>query len=280
METLILNPEKLEEVKALTKKDGYENLHILSDFDRTLTYGTVDGVKIPSIIALLRDGDYLSDDYAKKAHALFEKYHPFEKNLELSREERKKAMENWWKEHHELLIRSGLSKKNLEDILEKETVKFREGVLDFLDFLNQKKIPLIILSASGCGDVVRMFFQKNKKDYPNIHYVVNQFNWNEEGRAISPKGRVIHSMSKDEAILKEIPQVYEEIKERKNVILLGDSIDDLGMVEGFDYHHLIKIGFLNPGYYNLREDYEKNFDVIIEGDGDFSYVNNLMRDLS
>ncbi len=279
MKIIIPNPENLERLKSQIKTGGYLSIHVLSDFDRTLTYGEIDGVKTPSIISMLRDGNHLTEDYAKKAHALFDKYHPIEIDPSIPLQEKKKAMQEWWETHNKLLIESGLSKSDLEDIVKNGHVRFREGVPEFLDFLHQHNIPLIILSASGCGDAVQIFFKKIGRDYPNISYVTNQFNWDENGRAISLKGLIIHCMNKDETILREIPEVYSRIQNRKNVLLLGDSIGDLGMVEGFQYENLLRIGFLNFDYDKLREEYKKNFDVVLGGDGDFNPVNTLIRDL-
>jgi len=132
MNIIISNQRKLESLKEAIKKQGYKNLHVLSDFDRTLTYGCIDGVKTPSIISMLRDDRHLSEDYAKKANALFEKYHPIEIDPKVSLEDKKKAMTEWWNIHNKLLISSGLSKKDLEDIVNNGHVKFREGVGDFL----------------------------------------------------------------------------------------------------------------------------------------------------
>jgi len=279
MKTIISNPKNLEKLKSQIKAKGYQNLHILSDFDRTLTYGEIEGIKTPSIISMLRDGNHLSDDYAKKAHALFDKYHSIEIDPSIPLEEKKKAMQEWWETHNKLLLKSELSKSDLEDIVKNGHVRFREGVPEFLDFLYQQNIPLIILSASGCGDAVQMFFKNIGKDYSNISYVTNQFNWDKNGKAISSKKLLIHCMNKDETILKEIPKIYFNIRNRKNVILLGDSIGDLGMIEGFKYENLLKIGFLNFDYNKLREEYKNNFDIVLEGDGDFNQVTNLIKNL-
>jgi 5'-nucleotidase len=279
MKLIIPNPENLERLKSQIKTGGYSKIHILSDFDRTLTYGEIDGVKTPSIISMLRDGNHLTENYAKKAHALFDKYHPIEIDPSIPLKEKKKAMQAWWETHNKLLMESGLSKSDLEDIVKNGHVRFREGVPEFLDFLHQHNIPLIILSASGCGDAVQMFFKKIGRDYSNISYVTNQFNWDENGRATSPKGLIIHCMNKDETILREMPEIYSKIHDRKNVLLLGDSIGDLGMVEGFQYENLLRIGFLNFDYDKLREEYKENFDVVLEGDGDFNPVNTLIQDL-
>ncbi|HDP74138.1 MAG TPA: hypothetical protein ENN46_04270 [Candidatus Woesearchaeota archaeon] len=279
MQVIIPKPEVLERRKLEIKKDGYQKLHVLSDFDRTLTYGTVNGKKTPSIISMLRDGNHLAEGYAEKANKLFEKYHPIEISTSIPTPEKKKAMQEWWETHNRLLVESRLSWLDQEDIVKSGYVRFREGIPEFLGFLYRQGIPLVILSASGCGEAVKLFFQGNSLDYPNIHYVTNQFNWDENGNAVSAKEPVIHCMNKDETILKEIPEVYSEIRDRRNVLLLGDSVSDLGMIGGFEYKNLVKAGFLNFDFGKLREEFEKHFDVILQGDGNFGYINKLIREL-
>ncbi|MEK6885987.1 MAG: hypothetical protein AABX17_03410 [Nanoarchaeota archaeon] len=279
MKIIIPNPKNLEKLKVQIRKAGYQNLHVLSDFDRTLTYGAIDGVKTPSIISMIRDGNHLTKDYAQRAHALFDKYHPIEVDSKIPLLKKKEAMQEWWETHNKLLIESGLSISDLEDIVKNGHVKFREGVPEFLDFLHEHNIPLIILSASGCGDAIQLFFQKIGKDYSNILYVTNKFNWDKNGQALSAKSPIIHSMNKDETILKKIPEVYKIIKSRKNVLLLGDGLGDLGMIEGFNYSTLLKVGFLNFDYDKDVESFKKQFDIILEGDGDFNYVNSLIKEL-
>ncbi len=276
MKIIIPNPENLEKLKVQIKKGGYQNLHILSDFDRTLTYGNIDGIKTPSIISLLGNGNYLTEDYADKANALFKKYNQIEINPEISLTKKKEAMQEWWQTHNKLLIASGLKRKDIEDIVKNGHLKFRKGVLDFL---YKYSIPLIIISASGCGDAIRLFFQKNNKDYPNISYITNYFHWDKEGRAVSVKEPIIHSINKDETILENIPEVYNIVRNKKNVILLGDNIEDIDMVKGFRYENLLKIGFLNYDCNKIKEKYEKNFDIILYGDKDFYFVNDLIKEL-
>ncbi|HLC47390.1 MAG TPA: hypothetical protein VJI75_06715 [Candidatus Nanoarchaeia archaeon] len=279
MEIIIPNPGNLGQLKSRIRGAGYQNLHILSDFDRTLTYGAINGAKTPSIISMLRDGKHLTDDYAAKAHALFDKYHPIEIDQKIPVAEKKRFMQEWWETHNRLLIESGLSRADLEDIAKNGHVRFREGVPEFLDILHKYDIPLVILSASGCGDAIQLFFKQIGKDYSNIYYVTNKLNWDKNGKAVSVNGPIIHCMNKDETVLKSIPEVYKSIKNRRNVLLLGDGIGDLGMIEGFDYLNLLKIGFLNFGYNDSRKEFERSFDIILQGDGNFDFVNVLIRDL-
>lgn len=277
MEIEITNQKKLNLFQSKIRKGEFDNLHLLADFDRTLTYGTTsEGEKSPSLIALLRNGGYLDEDYAKKAHALFDKYHPVEVDPDVSRQEKKEAMRKWWESHDRLLIEKGLSKQDFKDIIKESGVKFRKGVPDFLAFLNEHDIPVVIISASGTGEAVPMFFEKREVDFANIHFVVNRFEWDEKGVAVDYKKPVIHSMNKDETVLEEFPEIYKKVRKRREVILLGDSLGDIDMVEGFDYSQLLKIGFLCYNVEENREQYRKNFDVVLEGDGDFGFISDKL----
>ena len=63
------------------------------------------------------------------------------------------------------------------------------------------------------------------------------------------------------------------------MILLGDDLQDLGMVKNLDYDNLIKIGFLNENVDENLEKYKEGYDVVITGDGDFSFVNELIGEI-
>lgn len=281
MKEYITSPDKFKKMKEKIKEGSYQNLHVLSDFDRTLTYGTTaEGEKRPSLISVLRNGDYLDQDYAEKAHALFDKYHPIEMDPDLSHEKKKRAMQEWWETHNELLIEKGLSKNHFRDIIEEGGIEFREGVPEFLDFLNKKQIPLVIMSASGAGEAVPMFFEEEEKKYSNIYFIVNRFNWDSHGRAISHKEPIIHSLNKDETVLEEFPEIYEKVKDRKDVILSGDTLSDVDMIEGFDFSQLLKIGFLCYKIEKNREGYKQAFDVVLEGDGDFKFINGQLFEIN
>jgi hypothetical protein len=55
--------------------------------------------------------------------------------------------------------------------------------------------------------------------YSNISLIGNDFVWDKNDVAIDFKKPIIHSMNKDETVLKDFP-IFEKIKDRKNVILL------------------------------------------------------------
>lgn len=278
-EVIISNFEKLAGAGEAIKRGGPENLHVLADFDRTLTTAFVDGKSVPSLISILRDGNYLTTDYAEKAHALANKYHPIETDMNISFDEKWKAMDTWWREHSKLLIESGLKKYDLEKVAISGGVRLRDGFSEFAEILRTNNIPLVIMSASGIGtESISLFLKHVGALSSNVHIISNEYEWDKEGKASMMKEPIIHSLSKYETAIQNY-SVFNVIENRRNVILLGDSVDDLGMVKGFDYDNLITIGFLNDKVEENREHYKKVFDVVLTGDADMIYVNKLLSEV-
>ncbi len=272
--------ENLEKIKNTIKRGGTNNLHILADFDRTLTKVFVNGKKVGSLLTVLRESDILPQEYRQKSQELFDYYHPIETNASLTKEEKKKMMDEWWSRAFKLMIDFGLKKIHLQRIVGTGLVQFREGALEFFDILKQNNIPIVIMSASGVGEAISLIFEKAGKLSDNVHIISNAFNWDASSQALSAKELIIHSLNKDETLIKDFPEIFKKIKNRKNVILLGDNIEDIAMVEGFDYDNLIKIGFLNENVEENLEIYKRNFDTIITNDGSMKLINELLKEIA
>jgi len=277
---LITNKERFEELKKEFKKDGVEKLHVLADFDRTFTYAFVNGKKIPSLLSVLRDEKYLTPDYSEKANALFDKYHAIEINPDVPLEEKKKVMKEWWTVHFELLIKSNLSKNDIVKAVKSNNIVLRDGLIEFLNTLKINNIPLVVLSSSGLGkEAIELCLEKKRLFSENIHIISNSFKWDKNGKAVSVKEPIIHTLNKDETAIKNFPGIFEKVRERKNIILLGDSISDIEMATGFDYEKLIKIGFLNEEIESSLESYKKDFDVLILNDSSAQFLNQLLKEI-
>lgn len=276
---IITNPEKLEKVKKAMIRNGTEKFHVLADFDRTLTKAFVGGKIIISLISILRDGNYLMPGYAEKAQTLYDKYRPIEIDPKITFEEKNKPMNEWWSAHFDLLIKSGLSKQDIENAVDSGKVKLRYGIKELVGILHSNNVPLVILSASGMGiEAISMYLEKAGVLFDNILIVSNAFEWDKNGKAISVKQPIIHSLNKSELAVRDFP-FYEKIKERKNVLLLGDSIEDANMADGLGYNNLIKIGFLNEDVENNIELYKNAYDIIILNDGSMRYINSLLKEI-
>lgn len=279
MDAVLSNAEELEKIKKAILRDGKEKFHVVTDFDRTLTTAFVNGKKVPSLISVLRNENYLTEEYSEKAKKLAEKYHAIELNPEIPLEEKKREMNNWWTKHFELLIKTGLNKKDVERVIKSGKVELRKGVLEFFDFLHENKIPVVIFSSNGLGEeAIAMYLEKERKRYDNVYIISNSFEWNEDGKAISVRKPIIHCMNKDETSIKRFP-FYKNLKSRKNILLLGDTLEDIDMIKGFKYKNLIRVGFLNENIEQNLEKYKKAYDIIILNDGTFEQVNKLLREM-
>lgn len=212
-DVIISNPKKLEETINKISQDGKDKFHVIADFDRTLTKAFVNNEKSSTVIAQIRNGNYLTEDYSPRAHALFDKYHPIEISNEISAKEKNKKMHEWWRKHFDLLIECGMDKRVIEDVVKNSKIEFRIGNLEFLDYLNQNKIPLIIISA-GPGDMINEHLKKENKSHKNIHLIANMFIFNKKGQVIEIKEPIIHSLNKYEIETKNLPIYSELLKEK------------------------------------------------------------------
>ena len=279
MQVHIKDPELFAKKKQAIQKAGKATCFIISDFDRTLTYGTFNGKKTPSIISLLRDGNHLTEDYAEKAHKLFDHYHAIECDPSLPLEYRKAQMQEWREKHDQLLVDSKLRLSDIKDIATNGHLQLRKGVKDCLNKLNASWIPLVIFSASGCGDAIPLFMQHNQCDFPNISYVINRFSRDKEGIAKGIEGEIIHALNKDEWVFSKFPELREKLEKRKNVILIGDGLGDAEMVQGSNHETLLKIWILTLETPELLKAYEEAFDLVLIGDDDFNEVGALFDEL-
>lgn len=272
MKNLIIPDEEIleEKIKRISE-DGRERFHVVADFDRTLTKAFVRGVKAPTVIAQIRNGTYLTPDYAPRAHELFDIYHPIEINPHVPAKEKNKKMHEWWKRHFDLLIECGLTRKVMQEIVATRTLRFRKGALEFIDLLHEYGVPLIIMSA-GPGDMIKMYLEQEGRLYENVHVLANFLKFDRSGKAVGVNEPIIHSCNKHEIELSKVL-----VLRRRNVLLLGDSLEDLGMVEGFQYENLVSVGFLNEEVDANLPGFRKSYDVIILNDSYMSYVDRLAR---
>ncbi len=156
---IISNSKRLEEIIKKISKQGKDKLHVITDFDRTLTKAFVNGKKVRAIITQLYQSNYLTPDYRKKAQELHDKYYPIEVNPNIPMNKKKKAMEKWWRAHKKLLIDSGLNLNDIQKVVDKGYLEFRKGALEFFDLTYKKQIPLIIFSSSGLGEAIPLYFK-------------------------------------------------------------------------------------------------------------------------
>jgi len=262
--------KKLHSVKQL----GPSGLHVVTDFDRTLTRASING-RTHSTFSLL--WDYLSPESYERAQKLFGKYYPIERSLTIPQLEKEQSMIEWWQHAIDNLVASGLTREMLEDVISSDKLVLRDGAEDFFASLEQNQIPLLILS-SGIGDIINYSVQLRKDTNQGIHVLSNFFDYDELGKVSGYSSDVIHSFSKRQKLFQD-DRYWGQVENRENVLILGDTLGDADMVDNDDYDTVLRIGYLNENIEQQKDPFSEAFDVLILGDVGMDYINGLMGEI-
>lgn len=274
---IMLHPERVEQTLHILRKEGRERLHIAADFAKTLTREYINGERTPAVVAQLRTGDYLSAEYAQKAHALYEKFAPFEKDLSKGVAARNKIMLKWWRTHFELLIKSGFNRQVARQVAARGSIRLREELAEFIELLDTHHIPLIIVTATP-GDLVVAYLEQAGLFRSHVYIAGNMYEFNTKGKAIRMPPPIVHTHNKGHIPFAKLP-LFEAIKDRPNVILLGDGLEDLDILKSDQHKEALTIGFFNKLTTEGLDEYTQAYDIVLTGDGSMEYVNDLLSDL-
>jgi HAD superfamily hydrolase (TIGR01544 family) len=272
---IIPDPYRLERIMEEISKSGAGNLCVVSDFDLTLTKAFVEGRKSESVFSQIRNADHLGSYFSRRERELYDKYHPIEIDPYIETSTKSREMDSWWREYFGLLVEHGFDRNIMGRIVKERTLTFREGALEFMDILCKKEIPLVIFSA-GPGDMIAEYLRQEGMIDENVHLIANFLIFDDSGKAVGIREPMIHSLNKHEIEVRRLP-LYEETDHRKNVILLGDLVEDIGMAYGFEFENIMKIGFFNYDEEKSIGRYKENFDVVITKDSGMNFVNDFIR---
>ncbi|XP_039595962.1 cytosolic 5'-nucleotidase 3-like [Polypterus senegalus] len=161
-----------------------------------------------------------------------------------------------------------LNRKKVEDTLE----CFRKG--------GPSRVQVI-----SDFDMTLTRFAYNGTRVPTCHSIIDNSRLiSEEGKKKGIlqgfKGDLIHTYNKHEGALKNSGH-FEKLDDKRNVILLGDSLGDLQMADGVEnMENILKIGYLNDKVDKLRGQYLEGYDIVLEKDETLNVVNAILQYIS
>ena len=219
-------------------------------------------------------------------------------------------MNDWTKKSHDLLVSSEITRNDISTAvtknLESNEILLREGADEFFNILQENKIPVLIFSA-GIGDVVEEVLKQglipnivpikpeaisinnnlvnNKKLLPNnVHVVSNRIIFDGDkafNKVTGFEEPIFHVYNKKGTSIRETTFMRtDDIKNRQNIILLGDSLGDIYMSDGI-FHNptsTIKIGFLNDHFDRLPA-YIENYDIVILDDPGLDIPISILKNI-
>jgi len=241
---------------AKEKIDAWDNecLHVLTDFDRTITVGTSE-----SSWSILSKSKLVPKEYIEERQNLYNHYRPIEIDEALDFETKNRLMVEWWSKHISLFIKYKLPESVINDAANNlQVMAFRKGARKFLESMSKNNIPVLIISA-GIGNFIEQFLIKNNCNFNNI-YIVSNFIVFKDGISSGIRDNIIHSLNKNEVAIPEY--IKELIKDRKNILLLGDSISDIKMAPIETRKRALKIGFLEEKEEENLKSFIDSFDIV------------------
>lgn len=262
---ITVKKEKLLKCKSWTD----DTIHVLTDFDRTITVGTSE-----SSWSVLSKSDLVPKEYVIERQELYNKYRPIETDETIDFETKNKLVSEWFYKHICLFVKYKLSESVVNEAARNlRVMAFREGAKEFLENMKQRNIPVIIISA-GIGNFIKQFLIKNNCDFDNI-YIVSNFIKFENGVAVGVSDNIIHSLNKNEVSVPN--KVKSLLVSRPNIILLGDGSSDVKMAQEDKRKDALKIGFLEENVENNRKVFEENFDIVCTDNTSFKELSEVIN---
>lgn len=135
--------------------------------------------------------------------------------------------------------------------------------------------------ATGLADVIEEVLLQKCGNAQDLHIVSNHMIF-ENDILVDFSSPSYHVFNKKALYAKDISPYFKAkgLDQRKNLLLLGDSLGDAAMCEGLTIadQSKIKVGFLNDKVERLP-DYLQAYDVVLLGDPDFKFVNKFLEDI-
>lgn len=258
-------------VKELLPIQNLDNLYIVADFDKTITARS--SLTSWSILA---DTDLVPKEYTMERQHLYDIYRPIEVNDSLPFDYRMKMMSKWFRAHIELFVKYKMTEEVFENAATNlRVMEFRTGAQEFLTFLWENKIPLIIISA-GIGNFIEAFLKKYNCYFDSIYVSSNKILF-KNGIAVGVGENIIHSFNKNEVSLP--PEITSKLKDRNQVLLLGDQTSDLNMVDKNLHDSVITVGFEPDAPNdpcNSLEDFQASFDIVCEPHENYNDLKKIL----
>jgi cytosolic 5'-nucleotidase 3 len=224
------------------------------------------------------------------------KYHPIEIDVHIKVEEKVPFMIEWWRAANELFSSTNLTKSIIQDLVQQSNMELKRGAREFITELLRSETPILIFSAGlgelssrnqqtswpwFLGDIIELFLEKEipvfKHNHQSSHIVSNFIQYDGNGKLVSFNEKFIHSFNKNEQEIHDTPY-YQTILNRSNVILLGDSLGDVGMTGGMkNLQNILKIGYLNHSTPDKLKVYKQVYDIVICDDQTFDLPNAILN---
>lgn len=268
--------ELLEKLNKLIK-DGPDNLQIVTDFDFTLTRHQLDdGTTVRTSFGMFGACPSVPQGYKDEDKRLSDRYKPIECDEKLPLAEKTKHMVDWYIAGNNLLKGLKFPRNELVAVGKSMIDSFRIGVRELIELSEKKQVPVLVFSA-GLGECVVSALEGSNLIRSNVKVVSNFLNIDADDVVRGIKGDIIHTLNKNETAIKHT-EYYDMVKQRSNVLLMGDNIGDAKMADGMEHCDVvIKIGFLGKHLSCNLDNYLNIFDIVLFDESTMEVANAILK---
>ena len=230
---------------------------IVTDYDATMTRADWE-----HSWSIFEGNAAFSSGYKEEAKAFFEYYHAQEIDSSISPEDKDIIMHKWWNSCLNLFIKHRLHYSHIDEMLSNgHSMEFREWFKEFIEQAYGYSIPVVIFSA-GVSNIIERFLSIQNSNFSNIHIVSNCLRFWDDWICNWFESDIIHSHNKSEHEISSL--IQEHIRSKSDIILLGDSLSDIEMIDQDKRKDALNIAFVSGNKLMSMSDFINTFDIVIE----------------
>jgi HAD superfamily phosphoserine phosphatase-like hydrolase len=249
------------------KQSGPSKIHLVFDFDRTLTVRHANTDEDITAWHIMQA--HLPEEGKASYLQFFRKYRALELEGKMTTED----AVTWWSAMLDLFVRYQVNMRAVEsDFLHRASI--RPGTAELFRLCHEHGIPAVILSA-GIRDVIEVW-SRTYDIRPSL-ILSTALQVDASGRVVEwQKDTLVHIFNKHEADHHELIAIR---KARPNAIVIGDGLSDADMAGGSG--DILRIRVFDPrpdevfDMAEVRDKTFQSFDAMIEG-GNFEPLNRLL----
>lgn len=311
---VIPNREKFAEKLQKFVSDGKDNLLIVSDFDFTISrFAQRPGVRGASCHKVLEDSGVLGGEYEVKGQAVQRKYYAYEVDPAIDDITKNMYMNEWVHKSHELLLEFGLTRNLLKEAvriaLDRKSMNLRNHLREYFNLLKEQNIPLLIFSA-GIGEVLEEVLRQEHilgdEKQQDVTVISNScifadMSYEDDDNGLSPSSSakvpstpsdvlvgfvepMIHVFNKKASVFMDRHPFFkrQDLKEKTNLLMLGDSPRDVDMSDGMPYSadNTLCIGFVNDKVIERLDTYLScGFDILLFDDCGYEVPIHMLQNI-
>jgi hypothetical protein len=297
-------PNALEAKKRKFRQEGQSKMQVISVFDSVLTsfMGKEGSSHCLKTTELLEQNQHVMlPEAAKKIRFLRSEFRRRmeAEGKEMPPAERVKALEEHLRKvYGTAAMEGGIHMNSIGPAIEAQLdrIPLRAGTSDMLSALAYRGIPTTIF-CPGYGNVamevmrrgVPGIFGPNGSFNPHLRLISNFFRPDDTLTIIGMFDAVplVHEWNKNAGLLEEFLRAARMdttvFSMRGNIVLIGSDPSDMNLIKGLQgVQETISVGFLkmDADFLAKLPRFAAAFDVVVLGDGDMSYVNEILLEVT